>query len=248
MSDDLFDRFLDEVVKSDKAELDKSVEVADPTVDRLPVVMAIDRSYSTEETGDIRDISSRLQDLARNIADARSVEWERVRAAIDLAVVSYGGDVRVDLDWTQGVHLRQDSVASMVGSGGTPMGAALEKAVKLMIQRLAYYRHHDVRANRGYIFNVTDGNPTDMDPNGEDAQQLDRWGRVKAALDMFETAGSTSNAYAQTYHFASRSANRDLLRTLAYTDDRVVDLHTADFERLFEFVRVSLLAALDEDC
>ena len=234
-SDDLFDRFIDEVVKSEKTELDKSLKIEDPTVDRLPVVMAIDRSYSTEETGDIREISSGLQELIRNIAAAQTDDWEKVRAAIDLAILSYGGDVRVDLDWTQGVHLTPDSFSGMFGAGNTPMGEALARAASLMIQRLAYYRHHDLRASRGYIFNVTDGNPTDMEPNSDKAAQRDQWGRVKTALDMFETAGSTSNAY------------RDLLRSLAYADDRVIDLHEADFEHLFEFVRVSLLAAFDED-
>jgi hypothetical protein len=83
-----------------------------------------------------------------------------------------------------------------------------------------------------------------MAPSGNE-NETSQWIRIKKTLDSFESKSSSGSAYAQTFHMASRQANRDLLGLLAYEPDRVIDLEQVDFDRLFEFIRVSLLMTLE---
>jgi len=238
-SDDILDRFLNEIGKSQKP-----LPTGDQTVDRLPAVFVIDRSGSTESSGDIRQINEFLQRFAREVSTSQDDGWTSVRTHLDLAVVAYANSAETILPWTPGDQIRPDLFPRLSGDGVTSMAAGLELAATLMMQRLADYRRRQVSCYRGYIFNVTDGNPTDMSPK-EDAQKIARWNRVKSVMDRFETISSQGAAYASTFHCTSQSADRALLAELSYTPDRVFDLDINNFDKLFEFIRVSLVMAAD---
>lgn len=239
--DDILDRFLSEIGKGQAP-----LPTGDRTLDRLPVVLAIDRSGSTHQSGDIVQINGFLQRFADAIASPPNDGWRRIQAHLDLCIVAYADQAEEALPWTPGDQVTRAIIPTLTGAGVTSMAAGLELCATLMMRRLADYRTRQIACYRGYIFNVTDGNPTDMAPNDSDGAKADRWRRVKTVLDRFETISSQGSAYTWTFHAASRAANRDLLRQLAYTHDRVVDLEQADFDKLFEFIRVSLTKAVDE--
>jgi uncharacterized protein YegL len=242
MADDLMGRFLEELGREFKNK--PALPVGDPSVDRLPVVFVIDHSDSTRVSGDIVQINEFLKRFADSVGLASTEGWERIRQHLDFCMVGYSENASEILGWTPGAELSAAKIPSLVGSGRTAMGAGLELAANAMIRRLADYQARTLPCYRGYIFNVTDGNPTDMAPSDGDSA-ASQWTRVKQILDSFETKSSSGSAYAQTFHMASRQANRELLRLLAYDPSRVIDLEQADFDRLFEFIRVSLLMTFE---
>ena len=79
-----------------------------------------------------------------------------------------------------------------------------------------------------------------MAPADRDRSKVELWNNVKIVLDRFETMSQAGQAYAMTFHCASREANRNLLRQLAYKPERVFDLEEANFDKLFKFVHASL--------
>jgi uncharacterized protein YegL len=242
MTDNLMDRFLEELGKELKNK--PALPVGDPAVDRLPVIFAIDHSDSTRTSGDISQINEFLKRFADSVANASTEGWQRIRQHLDFCMVGYNERATEILEWTPGSDLVAGKIPTLSGSGRTAMGAGLELAANAMMRRLADYRARTLPCYRGYIFNITDGNPTDMAP-ADGSEAVSQWTRVKRVLDSFETKSSTGSAYAQTFHMASRQANRDLLRFLAFDPSRVIDLDEADFDRLFEFIRVSLLMTFE---
>lgn len=243
MADDLMKRFLDELGK--ELQNKPALPVGDPAFERLPVIFVIDRSDSTRQSGDIIEINAFLKRFADSVANASTDGWQRIRQHLDFYMVGYSDRAEEILGWTPGSDLSGAKMPMLTGAGMTAMGAGLELAANAMIRRLGDYRARSLPCYRGYIFNITDGNPTDMAPSGDDAATA-QWSRVKRMLDAFETKSTTGSAYAQTYHVASRQANRDVLGRLSYDPgSRVFDLEQANFERLFEFIRVSLLMTFE---
>jgi uncharacterized protein YegL len=242
MVDNLMDRFLEELGKEFKNK--PVLPVGDPAVDRLPVVFVIDHSDSTRDSGDIIQINEFLKRFAESVGHASTEGWERIRQHLDFSMIGYNEKASEILGWTPGSELSAAKMPTLEGSGRTAMGAGLELAANAMMRRLADYRARTLPCYRGYIFNITDGNPTDMAPSDGESP-TSQWGRIKQVLDRFETKSSTGSAYAQTFHMASRQANRELLKLLAYDPSRVIDLEQANFDRLFEFIRVSLLMTFE---
>lgn len=212
--------------------------------ERLPAIFLIDRSGSTQETGDIDQINGVLRRILETVIDAPDDGWRRVRSHLDVLVVAYGDDADTVLNWTAGADLSLDMIPKLEGAGVTSMGKALKLAVYSMKQRLKHYQANGIDAFRGLIFHVTDGVPTDMSPSG-DAKKVSMWNDAKAITSILERIGTNDSAYAWTFHFASRQADRELLKALSYTDDRMIDLGEADFDELFKFVRVSLVQAVE---
>jgi uncharacterized protein YegL len=237
MTDNLLDRFLAELGK--ELQNEPVLPVGDTAVGRLPVIFVIDHSGSTGESGDIIQINDFLRRFGDSVGHASNEGWERIRQHIDFCMEGYSDTASEIMGWIPGSELDENIMPTLTGAGMAAMGAGLELAANAMFRRLADYRARMLPCYRGYIFNITDGNPTDMSPS-EGQNSIEQWTRVKQVLDIFETKSSTGSAYAQTFHMASRKANRKLLRLLAYDPSRVIDLEEANFERLFEFVEIDL--------
>jgi uncharacterized protein YegL len=254
MNDDVLDRFLQEIGKNSGP-----IEPGDPTLDRLPAVFAIDRSDSTRQTGDIVEINAFLRRFAEAVASPPDEAWERIQAHLNLHIVAYGDHADEILPWIPGDKLQPSMIPELTGAGMTSMAAGLEHSSRAMLHCLADFRKQQIPCFRGYIFNVTDGNATDMWPENvpdetvisastpeQRKAKAARWKHVKSVLDGLETKSTTGLPYASTFHCASRKANRDVLRLLAHSTDRVVDLDIANFDKLFKFIRISLTMAVED--
>lgn len=134
-------------------QLDAAVEFATNPEPRCACVLLLDVSGSMGG----RPIAALNEGLAAFASDLATDSLASQR--VEVAVVTFGG---------AGVEVRQDFVTAgqlepirLEASGGTPMGAAIERAVDLVEQRKAQYKANGVLYYRPWVFLITDGEPTD---------------------------------------------------------------------------------------
>jgi len=77
---------------------------------------------------------------------------------VEVAIVTFGGHVQTVCDFTT---VEQFSPPSLIASGDTPMGTAIERAIDMVQDRKQVYRANGILYYRPWIFLITDGGPTD---------------------------------------------------------------------------------------
>ena len=119
---------------------------------RLPCVLLLDVSASmqgrpiAELNEGIRLYKSEL--LADPLAAKR----------VEVAVVMFGEEVRTVSDFTTAERFEPPTLRA---DGSTPMGAAINLGLALVLQRKVAYRANGIPYFRPWIFLITDGAPTD---------------------------------------------------------------------------------------
>jgi uncharacterized protein YegL len=119
---------------------------------RLPCVLLLDVSASmqgqpiAELNEGIRLYKSEL------LADALAAK------RVEVAVVTFGEEVRMASDFTTAEHFEPPVLRA---DGSTPMGAAINLALAMVLQRKVAYRANGIPYFRPWIFLITDGAPTD---------------------------------------------------------------------------------------
>lgn len=217
-----------------------------PQEKHAPVMFLIDGSYSTYETGADKEIYAGLNNILMNIKNGDLGRLDP--AQIDVAILRYGHDgVEELLPWTAGSQLKE--IPYEQGNGATPMGKALYQAAGLAIGKLTGYRAQGIDAYCGAIFNITDGEPTDMDKNARSSSpQFELFASVKGYIESFEKAGSGKASYMQFIHLATKGANLTPLHDISpygpspsdIKKRRVFDLSDMKIEDVFHAVSVSL--------
>ena len=134
-------------------QLDAAVEFATNPEPRCACVLLLDVSGSMGG----QPIAALNEGLAAFASDLATDSLASQR--VEVAIVTFGG---------AGVEVRQDFVTAgqlepvrLEASGGTPMGAAIERAVDMVEQRKAQYKANGVLYYRPWVFLITDGEPTD---------------------------------------------------------------------------------------
>lgn len=134
-------------------QLDAAVEFATNPEPRCACVLLLDVSGSMGG----RPIAALNEGLGAFSADLSTDALASQR--VEVAIVTFGGN---------GVDVRQDFVTAgqfepvrLEASGGTPMGAAIERAVDLVEDRKRQYKENGVLYYRPWVFLITDGEPTD---------------------------------------------------------------------------------------
>jgi uncharacterized protein YegL len=85
---------------------------------------------------------------------------DRAKKRAEVAVITFGGVARVDIDFTEGRDLPPRQFAAV---GGTPMGAALDIAMDELEAQKAAYKAAGLEYYRPWLFLISDGAPTDGD-------------------------------------------------------------------------------------
>ena len=134
-------------------QLDLSVEFATNPEPRCACVLLLDVSGSMAG----KPIDALNEGLRAFAADLGTDSLARQR--VEVAIVTFGN---------AGVTVEQDFVTAgsfeprtLTAGGGTPMGAAIEKALELVDTRKQQYRENGVVYYRPWVFLITDGEPTD---------------------------------------------------------------------------------------
>jgi len=127
------------------------IEFADNPEPRCPCVLLLDTSGSMSGTK-IRELNNGLQTFAEEL---RSDTMAAKR--VEIAIVTFG-PVQTHLHFVTADALQ---MPTLVASGNTPMGEAIQTAIELTTQRKAAYKAGGIGYYRPWLFLITDGAPTD---------------------------------------------------------------------------------------
>ena len=132
---------------------------------------------------------------------------------VEVAVVTFG-PVRTAVEFTTA---EQFFPPALVAVGDTPMGEALETAVRMVADRKATYRANGISFYRPWIFLITDGAPTDA------------WQAAAARVKE----GEQSKAFS-LFVVGVEGANMDVLRQIAVREP--LKLNGLKFRELFQWL------------
>jgi uncharacterized protein YegL len=118
---------------------------------RCPCVLLLDTSGSMQGTP-IAELNSGLVTYKDELA-SDSLAAKRV----EVAIVTFG-PVQIVQDFTTA---EQFSPPTLVTTGDTPMGAAINQAIDMVTTRKQTYKENGIAFYRPWIFVITDGAPTD---------------------------------------------------------------------------------------
>lgn len=124
-------------------------EFTAPTARPLPVIVLADVSGSMGVEGKIQALNHAMREMISSFVDE-----DDLRAQIQVAVVTFGGDAKLHLPLTPA---DQTTWADMSAGGGTPMGEAFAKATAMLEDRGVI----PSRAYRPTVVLLSDGQPTD---------------------------------------------------------------------------------------
>lgn len=201
--------------------IDKVETIPNPQQPHLPVVLILDCSRSMKDAGKIVRLNEGLMSL---VTVMRKDEFVRLRA--DLAIVTFGGEVKVARNFSSVEDL---DVPHLEADGDTPMGQAILKAIELTRERRKAYRDAGVMESfKPWLFLLTDGEPTDMEVG--DAL----WNEVQQRI----TSGMNRDFV--LFAIGVAPADMKLLSRLVPFEKRVYQLEGLQFEKLFEWIADSM--------
>jgi len=119
---------------------------------RAPCVLLLDSSYSMAG-----DSIAQLNDGLRAFEEDLKGD-SQASQRVEVAVFSFGGTVDLMQDFTV---VSAFDAPTLMASGNTPMGEAIDRALDLIEDRKATYKRANLNYFRPWVFLVTDGAPTD---------------------------------------------------------------------------------------
>lgn len=178
-------------------------ELAENPEPRCPCLLLLDTSGSMDGEP-IRQLNEGIIKFKDELmADTLAVK------RVELGIISFG-PVRVESDF-QTADVFQPS--TLVASGDTPMGAAIEQGLEMLTQRKAVYKQNGITHFRPWIFLITDGGPTD------------HWQAAATAVRSGESSKSFS-----FFPVAVEGANMDTLKQISVREPiRLKGLRFRDF-------------------
>jgi uncharacterized protein YegL len=133
-------------------QLEAAVEFATNPEPRCACVLLLDTSASMGG----KPIKALNEGLGAFAADLSADSLARQR--VEVAIVTFGGDVAVAQDFVTGGQFEPDTLSA---GGGTPMGEAITTGIDMVESRKRQYRENGIVYYRPWVFLITDGRPTD---------------------------------------------------------------------------------------
>jgi len=88
-------------------------------------------------------------------------EDEVAAYSVEVSVITAGGSVQEVLPFTTAMQIERDKVKPFQASGQTPLGSAVELALKKLDARKAEYKNNGVPYYQPWLVIISDGVPTD---------------------------------------------------------------------------------------
>ena len=131
------------------------IQLEDNTSQRLPCVLVLDGSGSMAGTP-IEELNNGLKILEEELKNDDTASQR-----VQLSVIRFGGDDEVEVinEWTDAIEFTAPTIKA---NGRTPLGRAMNIALKKIEDQKVNYKQHDIPYNRPWIFLITDGAPTDL--------------------------------------------------------------------------------------
>ena len=188
-------------------------------------VFLLDTSGSMTSNDAIGKLNEGLRVFKEQTINDSSFD-EHTKACIDVALVSFGPDVKIQQDFTPVSNMIPPTLTAY---GGTPMGAAIDKALDMITERKAQYNELGTPYYRPWIFCITDGGPND---SYEMAAQ--RLKEMEAATKVLGYCVGVANFDRRTM-------------TSIFNTERIFELENLNFPALFKFVSSSLATVRNSD-
>jgi uncharacterized protein YegL len=195
----------------------EDIHIENPPEPHCATVLVLDVSGSMATDDKIGQLSAGLQTFKEEV-----MKNDQARKRVDLAVVTFGTGVET-LHPFSSVEAFEPPL--LQAEGTTAMGGAILKAIELLEQRKGEYRAKGVDYYRPWIFLITDGEPTDMEPG--DAL----WNQVIGKVHEGE-AGRKFMFFA----VAVEPANTTLLQQIAPPKRQPVKLKGKKFAEMFQWL------------
>jgi len=195
---------------------------ANPQQPHCATVLLLDVSGSMSGAK-IQQLNEGLQTFKTEISSD-----ELASKRVDLAIVTFGDSVTVAHDFSS---VEDFTPPELAAGGSTPMGQAILKAVDLIAERKRQYKELGIDYFRPWIFLITDGEPTDMNPGD------DLWSAVVARVHEGEAKKEQL-----FFAVAVEPANLDKLSQIAPPNRPPIKLRGTKFKELFVWLSKSQAA------
>lgn len=131
------------------------VEIGNPTQPHCATVLLLDTSGSMD--------GEKIAELNRALVRFKdeTIKDDLARLRMDLAVLTFGGVIHLVQDFCS---IEDFEPPTLIAQGGTPMGQAILQAADMIEKRKQQYKAKGIDFYRPWIFMITDGSPTDMQP------------------------------------------------------------------------------------
>jgi len=165
---------------------------------RFPIVILVDASASTNfdaiqqseggPNADIHRINSALSKLVNLLRTPPPGPLLDNRDAIDVCIISYSSDMRVELPWTPAPDL-QSMFPPIVPRNATDTGEAILYSIDYALKHYRNLTGRNISCGMPHIFHITDGVPTDMHPGSP------LWVEVQSMLGRMASTTNPEKRY-----------------------------------------------------
>lgn len=199
--------------------LEENIEIANPQQPHCATILLLDTSGSMSGSK-ITLLTEGLRTFKGEVS-----KDELAGKRVDLCVLTFGNGVRVAHDFSP---IDEFEPPELVANGHTPMGEAIQRAIELVEQRKQQYRDQGIDYYRPWIFMITDGEPTDMNPGDS------TWNDVIKRVHEGE-----ANKKFMFFAVAVEPADLELLRQIAPATRAPVRLKENRFKEMFQWLSKS---------
>lgn len=140
---------------------------------RFPMVILVDASQSTAvdaiegtlggPNADIHRINEALQKIVNLFRTPPEGPIADNRPNIDVAIISYSNDMKVEVPWTPAVDLPA-MIAPIQPRLSTHTGQAILYSLSYALNHYQSLKARNITCGMPHVFHITDGCPTDMTP------------------------------------------------------------------------------------